>query len=169
MGVKGAGGRRQKTAAQRELDGSRHRPHHYDQVAPPAGDPVRPAYLNQIEVDHWDVLLELLKARGQLTRDTGQWLIAAVTAYCDWLKWRETAATAPMTFDKVGLSGDKEPKTHPAHVQVRLARQHYINVLKEAGLTPASVSRVVVPKKPEKEEDPFESHQQRRAQMRLVK
>ena len=171
MGVKGACGRRQKTVAQRDLDGSRARPKHHEQPTPKAGPPPKPAFLSELEREHWDVLLALLEHRGQLTQDTGQWLFTAVSAYSDLLKWRETAARVPMTYEHVvDLLGSTEPKTHPAHVQHRIARAHYVALLKEAGLTPASISRVVVPKRPDVPVDPFAAFQQRGSSgIRLVK
>ncbi|MBK9497084.1 MAG: hypothetical protein IPO08_21735 [Xanthomonadales bacterium] len=92
------------------------------------------------------------------------------------MRWREEAASVSRIVYELG---DPEagvavgPKVHPAHQQYRLARKAWLDILKEGGLTPASVVRVKMPDTPDEETvDPFtaiDAKRDARAQIRRVK
>lgn len=179
-GVKGRSGARQKSAAKRKLDGSRKRPHHYAQAAPPtpdAGEPTCPDWLDDaLERDAWARLAGQLRLQKRLTLDTGPWLLSAATAEADFMRWREEAAAVSRIVYELGdpeVGVAAGPKVHPAHQQYRLARKAWLDILKEGGLTPASVVRVKMPDAPDEETvDPFtaiDAKRDARAQIRRVK
>lgn len=119
--------------------------------------------LDALEQTLWQEYAELLRARGQLTRDAEPWLFSVAAAGADFLRWREVASKREHV-----LTSEQGPKADPAHVQMRLARKAWIDVLKEAGLTPASVGRVQVPE-PDDTGDDFDAHQAQRTPLYAVK
>lgn len=170
MAIKGAR-RSQKTEAQRQIDGSRVRPGHHKQPTPVEGEPACPSWLDAQERAWWEELAALLRGQRRLTVDTAPWLLSAASAMVDFLKWRATAAASPMLQTKVLVDGagveHREEKPHPAHQQYRLARTALLKTLVEAGLTPTSISRVVMPAQDEAIDD-FDAHAAK-AQIRRVK
>ena len=162
-GVKGRSGGRQKSAKQRALDGSRRRKHHHRQPTPVEGEPTPPEWLTDDERDWWDHFAALLRGRQQLTVDAGPWLLNAATVTEQAMRWRAEAAGAPLI-----VASESGERAHPAHVQARLAWREYQRTLTEAGLTPASVSRVALPKTDDEDVDEFAAFQAR-GQIRRVK
>lgn len=153
-----------KTTKQRQQDGSRHRPdRHYAQPQPVDGEPEQPAFLDDAERAWWDILAAELKRQQRLTMDVGPWLVNASRAGAAMLQWREAAKQAPLIYEKVMVDGTgtehREPKAHPAHVQGRLAVKAFVDLLKEAGLTPATVARVKLLEPVKPKEDPFTAFQ----------
>ena len=148
MGVPGIG-RRQKVDALRKLQGSRVRPHQHKQPTPKPGRPLKPTYLGPVSGAMWDELAAILDGEHRLSESDGMWLLNAAEAWMDYQRWRVEAEHAPMTQVKVTVdsagSEHQEIKPHPAHQQARLARKAFTDLLKEAGLTPASRARVSVP------------------------
>ena len=148
MGVPGIG-RRQKPQALRVLQGSVKRPHHHTQPRPVAGRPVRPGYLSQAACAMWDELAAILESEHRLSQSDGPWLAKAADAWADYQRLRIVGDETPLTQVKVTVDGagqeHRETKMEPVHQQVRLARKAFTDLLKEAGLTPASRARVSVP------------------------
>lgn len=170
-GVKGRSGARQKSAAARKLDGSRKRPHHYNQAAPPPpelGEPTCPDWFDEKESAAWESLAAQLRLQKRLTLDVAEWLIAAASAQADFLAWRAESLNETMIIET-----EQGVKAHPAHQQHRLARKAWLDILKEGGLTPASVVRVKMPDAPDEDKvDPFtaiDAKRDARAQIRRVK
>lgn len=144
--------RAQKPDALRRLHGSRHRPHHHAQPRVLTEQaPVPPAWLSDRERAAWDRLAEILTAQRRYTADAGPWLMVAATAAADADAWHAEAAQHPRIVET-----SDGYKAHPAHQQARLARRAWIDVLREGGLTPASVGRVVMPPPVSTELDPFD-------------
>lgn len=148
MGVPGSG-RRQKVAALRALQGSKKRPNHHAQPQPKLGRPIKPAYLSPVAVAYWEEMAALLDGEKRLSESDGPWLVSIAEAWGDYQKWRVASETAPLTQAKVSVDGagveHVEVKAHPVHQQVRFARKALTDLLKEAGLTPTSRSRVSMP------------------------
>lgn len=170
-GVKGRSGARQKSAAKRKLDGSRKRPHHYTQAEPPPaalGEPTCPDWFDDKETAAWESIAAQLRLQKRLTLDAAEWLIAAASAQADFIEWRAASLNEAMIIET-----EHGPKAHPAHQQHRLARKAWLDILKEGGLTPASVVRVKLPDAPDEETvDPFtaiDARRDARAQIRRVK
>ncbi len=170
-GVKGRSGARQKSAARRKLDGSRKRPHHYTQAEPASvelGEPTCPEWFDEHESAAWAALAAQLRLQKRLSLDAAEWLIAAASAQADFLAWRAASLNETMIVET-----EAGPKAHPAHQQHRLARKAWLDILKEGGLTPASVVRVKLPDAPDEETvDPFtaiDARRDARAQIRRVK
>jgi phage terminase small subunit len=103
-----------------------------------------------------------------LSLDAAEWLIAAASAQSDFMQWRAASLNETMIIET-----EAGPKAHPAHQQHRLARKAWLDILKEGGLTPASVVRVKMPEAPDEEPgDPFtaiDAKRDARAQIRRVK
>lgn len=161
MGVKGSG-RRQKSARQRQVDGSKPRKHHHRQPDVVDSEPIAPDWLTEEEREWWTHYAGLLRGQQRLTLDTAPWLVTAATVSADFMAWRGEALSAPMV-----VSSEQGDKAHPAWVQYRLARVAWLKVLTEAGLTPASVSRVVLPKADDEDADDFQTFQARGALRRV--
>ena len=148
MGVPGIG-RRQKPEALRVIQGSKRRPTHHTQPRPPLGRPRKPDYLGPIATAMWDELAALLEGERRLSQSDGLWLTKAADAWVDYQRLRVEAETTPLTQTRVTVDGSgqehRETKMEPVHQQVRLARKAFTDLLKEAGLTPTSRARVVMP------------------------
>lgn len=147
-GVPGIG-RRQKPEALRRLQGSVRRPHQHKQPTPASGRPTRPEYLTPTAAAMWDYLADLLDRERRLSLAEAQWLTMAAEAWADYQKLRAEAEVTPLTQVKVTVDGagveHQERKIEPVHQQLRLARKAFTDLLKEAGLTPTSRARVVMP------------------------
>jgi P27 family predicted phage terminase small subunit len=159
MGVPGIG-RRQKPEALRRLQGSGVRPHQHRQPRPKLGRPGKPAYLSACASAYWDEGAALLEGEHRLSESDGPWLCNYAEACADYQKWRAASDIAPLTQVKVSVDGagveHQEVRVHPVHQQVRLARKALTELLKEAGLTPASRARVSVPSE-DTQDDPTET------------
>lgn len=148
------------------------RPRHHKQPTPVDGEPACPAWLDEQERAWWEEFAALLRGQRRLTVDTAPWLLSATSAMVDFLKWRATAAASPMLQTKVTVDGagqeQREEKPHPAHQQYRLARTALLKALVEAGLTPTSISRVVMPAQDD-DVDEFDAHAHAGTTIRRVK
>lgn len=150
MGVPGIG-RRQKPDALRVLQGSKRRPTHHRQPQPAPGRPIKPSYLSEASSAIWDELAAILESEHRLSLSDGLWLTKAADAWADYQRLRIESAQTPLTQKKVTVDGagqeHTETKMEPVHQQLRLARTQFTDLLKEAGLTPTSRARVVMPER----------------------
>lgn len=166
-GVKGASGARQKPQRVREIHGSRARPHHHTQPDAPVGEPIRPGFLSPLAASMWDELAGILRGERRLSASDGPYLLAAAEAAEDYLTWQQFAATVPRIITKTTVDGSgqehEEPKPHPAHQQVRLARDAFRKLLAEGGITPGARSRIAMPARGPDTVDPFEAWARGRA------
>jgi P27 family predicted phage terminase small subunit len=160
MGGRGSGGRNKKTVAQRKAEGNRgRRKISAREPKVPEGDPKPPARLSARARHHWKRLLPLLRTMGVLKVTVGDALAGYCTALVQW----ELAQAAIQKFGIHPAQVDEETgaallKMNPA-VRVQSDALRHIRAFQvEFGLTPASISRITLPKSPDDSaQDPLEN------------
>lgn len=162
-------GRRQKPEPLRRLHGSERSKRHHKQPDAPMGEPQRPAFLSALAASMWDELAGILRGEQRLSASDGPYLLAAAEAGEDYLTWQQIAAASPRIVTKTTIDGSgqehEEPKPHPAHQQLRLARDAFRKLLAEGGITPGARSRIAMPSGGAGDADPFEAWASRRGQL----
>lgn len=169
-------GRRQKTEAQRMIDGSKRRPYHHEQPVPVVGEPVKPSHLSPVASAQWDILTDLLRGESRLHVADALQVENAAHLYAIAVRWQLLSDQTPLVveIDKPVEKGGPvtDVKPHPAHQQARLAWEAYRKACVELGLTQTSRSKAKGSggqSGREGEQSPLEKLRAKRAALRVVK
>lgn len=156
-------GRRPKPSSIRKLEGSRTRPHHYNEPKFASCIPEMPEFIqaDALAAERWRVMAARLSAAGVLKEAHGEILSLLCSAWADLVRAREQFAQMgyqQLTVDERILpSGERirKVKTNPLILRIEKQAYQVARFLGEFGLTPMTSAKVSAEQAVTGSDDPF--------------